>query len=211
MDVRRADFILEKALGLEEAVLDRDGLGFVSRVEELFVPYLCRFGYEEVGADPYTVHFHGANGWLTVAHDRLSYELDIWIRLPAHDERPLGMADLIRVSNPHDADAYRCFAATSASDVAIGVRQLFDDFQAYAPGVLGNDPQFLERLVASRSAHIAAFSQEVSGKRRDEAIRAAISTKDWATVVRLYGDADVPLTKVEEARLRYARKQLQHG
>lgn len=192
-------------------MLDRDDLGFVSTVEDLFVPFLRRFGYEEVGADPYTVHFHGTHGWLTVAHDRLSYELDTWIRVPERDERPFGMADLIRVANPHEADAYRCFAATNAHEVAVGVRRLFDDLHRYAPGALSNDPTFLERLVACRGAHVAAFSEEVARKRRDDAARAAMSTKDWPTVVRLYGDADGTLTKVEAARLRYARKQIQHG
>lgn len=196
----------------QSAGTDREALAFVSETRSAFAAIAAAHDLVEIGSDLYSVAYHGPPGWLTVIHDRLSYELDIAFApsSSAEDGRPFGMADLIRVVDPA-ADRYRCFAATTASGIRTGIERLAHDLGAYGERALAGDPTYLAELETCRRAAIDQFARDRSSARNDVEAAEAVRREDWKTVVALYEPVEDGLNRVESKRLEFARKRLAEG
>lgn len=194
----------------QPGVVDREGLGFVPATQSAFAAVTAAHDLVEIGSDLYSVAYQGLRGSLTVIHDRLSYELDISLAPSTANEiaRPYGMADLIRVVDPAAAEQYRCFAATTASEVSTGVARLAHDLRAYGEPALAADPAYLAQLEECRQRAIAQFARNSSRARDTAAATKAIRQEDWKTVVALYEPLERQLDRVEGKRLELARKRL---
>jgi hypothetical protein len=189
---------------------DREELGFVPETRTAFAAIAAAHDLVEIGSDAYSVAYHGPLGWLTVFHDRLSYELDVALALNAAPEtgRPYGIADLIRVVDPAAADWYRCFSATTASGIRSGLDRLAHDLRVYGEAALSGEPAFLAQLEGCRQRAIDQFARDRSRARHAAEAAKAIRRKDWNAVVALYGPVEDQLDRVAAKRLEIARKRL---
>lgn len=192
------------------AVSDREALGFVQQTRAAFAALAAAHNLAEIASDLYSGAYHGPPGWLTVIHDRLSYELDIALAPSAATEieRPYGMADLIRVVDPAAADQYRCFAATTASGVSTGVDRLAHDLRVYGEPALAGDPVYLAQLEEGRQRAIVGFARKTSRARDTAAAAEAVRQEDWKAIIALYEPVEYELDRVEAKRLELARKRL---
>lgn len=167
---------------------DREGFRFVPETRAAFAAVAAGRDLVEIGNDLYSVAYEGPPGWLTVIHDRLSYELDVALasRTATETGRPYGMADLIRVVDPGAANQYRCFAATTPSEVSTGVARLAHDLRVYGRPALAGDPTYLAQLEECRQRAIIQFARDTSRARHAAVAAEAIRQEDWKTVVALY-------------------------
>jgi hypothetical protein len=190
--------------------IDREALGFVAATREAFAEITGRHGLVEMASDLYSVAYHGPPGWLTVIHDRLSYELDVALAPSgaAEADRPYGMADLVRAVDPPAAEQYRCFAATTPSGIRTGVDRLAQELRVYGEPGLAGDPRFLEQVELSRQRAINEFAGDRSRARDAAAAADAVRRGDWQAVVALYEPVEEHLDRVEAKRLEVARKRL---
>jgi hypothetical protein len=186
-----------------------ESLGFVEAVRDAFGSLATEHDLREVGSDVHTVHYESPPGWLTVAHDAQSYELDVSFR-PAGlrtGEPSFRMADFIRLADSDHAERYRSFAATSRDGVRRGIEQLAGDMRTYAEPALSADRSFLMRLAEAQQDAVAEFGSRLSRRQDSEAAEEAMRRHDWPRIIALYSPRE-DLSRVERKRLELARKRL---
>lgn len=192
---------------------DRARLEFESTARKTFSSITAEHGFDELGADEFTVHYRGPSGWFTVMHDPLSYELDIAFAPVGNDavERPFGMVDFIRVIDSDRANGYRNFAATSLKGVQRGLEQLAVDTRLYAEAALSGKISFLMRVAKAREQAIREFGDSIQHHKDQRLAEDAIRRKDWQRIIELYEPREDRLDNVEKKRLEIARKHVSYG
>jgi hypothetical protein len=157
------------------------------------------------------VGYEGHDVMLALLHDLMSYELDIALWRPSVEDEvrhPFKIADMIRVSDPEKARAYRCFSAASEDSVRRGVTMLASDFRHYGIAALVGDTTFYQKMSAARSEVVRQFGislvDETARKKAEQAWR----RQDFQAVVKSYRSMEDRLSRVEQARLNYAIRRL---
>jgi hypothetical protein len=188
-------------------------LGFVQAARSAFdfvtePPYSLWLTDQDEGR----IGYEGDDIVLAVLHDLQSYELDIALCRPSvADEvrHPYSLVDLMRVTDPVRARAYRQFAATSAASVARGTADLATGFRKYGLEALAGSASFYLEMSAARVEAARQFGIELADKHAREKAERAWRDRDFRTVVTAYGAMDGRLSQVERKRLRYASERLQ--
>lgn len=146
---------------------------------------------------------------LAVLHEWISYELDIALWRPAIELEivsPYKMADLIRVTDPDKARAYRAFSASTALGIRNGITQLLADFRQYGLEALSGDADIFQRISSARTEAVRAYQADAADTTKRIRAEHAWRAKDLSEVVRWYEQIGDRLSAIERARLAYARK-----
>jgi hypothetical protein len=188
-------------------------LGFVAAGRSVFdfvteAPYSLWLVYQDEGR----IGYEGDDVVLAVLHDLVSYELDIALSRPSVEEEvqhPYTLVDLIRVTDPVRARAYRQFAATTAASVQRGAADLASEFRTYGLEALAGSADFYQEMSAARAEAIRQFGIESADQHARKNAERAWQQRDFQAVVIAYRAMDDRLSRVERERLRYASQRLQ--
>lgn len=177
----------------------------------------ARAGFDFVTGPPYSmwlssqdegqVEYEGRDSALVVLHDAMSYELDIAVWRPSLDDEarhPFTIIDMIRVTDPAKASAYRRFAATTEDSVRHGVAQLVSELRQYGLSALSGEAEFYEKMSDARNEAARKFGYDLADKTFRRRAEQAWQQRDYQSVINGYHSIKGDLSRVEAERLRYS-------
>jgi len=182
---------------------ERAELGFDEQASRAFA-FLEGMGFQKISVSPTIARFERGDLAANVFHGRQSYELGFEIE---REGKRYSLSELIRLSDPQEADLYRNYAATTPAAVVTGLMQLKQLVARYAAGPLQGEPPTFLALDRQRRelAEKLALDSEVSAfkPKADEAFRLG----RYGEAAELYDRIRAGLTPVEAKKADLARKR----
>jgi hypothetical protein len=184
----------------------RKRLGFTEAVAEYIAPVLLPYGYACTLSSVYSVDFESQTVCLRVMHDRLSYEMEIYLSLKTGNEREISLGALIESEVGPQPNPGIYFQSSSRSGISSSIRQMAALLARFGRAVLEGEPGAYTSVEVSQSKLGALRTEHfiVDPIRRNA--EDAWRRKDFKVVSELYQSIEAKLSPTEKKRLRYARK-----
>lgn len=186
-------------------------LGFVPAVRAAFdVLLVGEHQFRLVAEGGAGVRYDSDAVTVVIFRDRNSYELDLAAALlgpTPGSERSYSLCDVIRVSDPERAAAYRSFAATTPGAMRRGVARLAEQLRHYGEAALVGSPDFFGKMAKAREATARQSRDDHASRAARTAAAEAWRDGDFAGVVAAYSKATT-FSPVDAKRLRLAEREL---
>jgi hypothetical protein len=174
--------------------------------------FLVTKGFRIVKHDKTLVRFESGQIFVNVYHGRKSYELGLEIGRhgdKAYQEECFSMSEILRVTEPDMAKAYRNYAAKDDARIKQGVRELALLLSRLVDAGLLDDRQLFTRLEKQRTDWKKGFAKKVQMAQMTPTLDLAWRAKDFDSVVRLLEPVQDELNSTQLMKLEYAKKQIE--
>ncbi|MDP9121308.1 MAG: hypothetical protein M3O15_08060 [Acidobacteriota bacterium] len=184
---------------------NRTHLGFIEAVGDCIAPVLSAEGFACTEATPYVVRFESANVFLTVYHDRLSYELEVTLALKVDPSRNYTLRDMLdTVLGPLHEPQY-FFQASDSDRVVSCLKTMSELIRKYCCDALTGKLSFYQRMEEVRQVRAETLTRSIVKAPICKAAQEAWQRHDYAKVRTLYESIEADLAPLERRRLKYAQ------
>lgn len=189
---------------------DRHRLGFAASVQSAFGFLVSKYGLRCLRAESTFVRYQSERVFVNIYHGRASYELGFEVgqlpEYPCQPERPFRLGEIIQLAGAEQETGYTFLQASSEERVRRLVPELADLVQRYAGPALDGDPETFQQLAEVRSERSRQLVREAELGRIRHRAEEAWRAKRYALVAALYESIPNDLTRVERAKLAYAKR-----
>lgn len=191
---------------------DRDKLGFAEAVLDHFGFLTEGYGFSCITREPTYVRYESPTVFVSVYHERASYEVGIEVGLlptPGAPARMASLAELTEYFGVDPSELMRCQYTTFAG-VEKYISQLSEFLRGHGRQVLEGNPTAFECMygIGSRLAEEHRRDMELARARTKAA--SAWRSKDYAEVVKSFEPLREYLSPVELAKLEYSKHRGNH-
>lgn len=188
---------------MERINTQRSSLGFIDAVDSYFKPMVRQFEFSLLEQDPYVIAFGSKNAKLTICHDRLSYEIEVFLR---RDGQTISLHDLLAVRVPKGKEERLFFQASTKPAVQACVQQIARLLEKYGAALLTGSPSEWRYVLERKRKEDARQTKELIQNSIRSAAEDAWQRRDFSKVRELYEKMSDSLTQTEQKRLDYARR-----
>lgn len=191
-------------------MLQREIFNFIEVVRYEF-SYLSSYGFQCVKEEPTFVRYESETTFLNIYHGRSSFEIAAEFGWLKHDSQLYNIYELMRLSDPEEAERYRKrrnYIAIRPETVVTGVKRLSSVIKRYSSPFLNNDSTISAKLAKQQKEIINRFADEILSSQVRPKAEEAFRRKNYAEVVKLYESIESQLSMVERKKLEYCRKRL---
>ena len=181
---------------------DRSRLNFENAVREKF-SFLSNFGFAEVEALPTLMVFRMGEVDVDIYHGRHSYEIGGGI---SGGGVRYAMSEIVRISDPEAAIAYRNPIATSKEAIADGLEELSALMQRYGTAPLQGNSDFFRLLGEQRKYWAEGYAAEVIEEQLRPLAEEAFRKGNYSKAAELYSRIRQRLSPAELKKLEFSRK-----
>ncbi|MDD5126558.1 MAG: hypothetical protein PHR43_00425 [Dehalococcoidales bacterium] len=186
----------------------RTKLNFQRAVQNSFKFLVDKYGFHCLGANLLLVKYESKDIFVKIYHDRLSYEIELYIGLKAKNpDKEIGYT-LVEIMNMAGDETFIDFKARTCTEMADNIKKVSDLIMKYGTKALEGDADFFSQLDAIRKKNSCKTMIEEKEKYITPDVERAWKKRDYKQVAKLYGAYENYLTQGEKLKLEYARKQL---
>ncbi|MGA8636260.1 MAG: hypothetical protein WB805_15620 [Candidatus Dormiibacterota bacterium] len=185
-------------------------LGFPSTVLQAFAFLQGTYGFQVDSVAPTVVRFQSNRLFVNVWHEQRSHELGLSIgrrSRPAESSHPFNVADILYLTEPAKAAAYRDHTALTVESVRAGIEALADELQTYGSEALTGANEVFDKIAGDRTQRVESYALALGDAHVRSGVAEAWARQDFAEAARLLGTITERLSPAELAKLEYAQHQ----
>jgi len=172
--------------------------------------FLSSYGFRQTASSPTSVRFESPRAYVTVFHEKVSYEIDLEIGSLENPAMRFPRSTIMLLFGPEKLKLAesRSYVAQTPDEIARGVSKLASQFAGYVNAGLFDDPKLFEHLRYVSDHRLREYAEEIELSDVRKKLDAAWLGKNYARVVDLLEPVRAKLTPSELGKLDFAKKNI---
>lgn len=171
--------------------------------------FLESVGYRCIEGTLNQLRYEAARTIVTIEWDSHSGELNLYIGLQSRGGGPqdaYSLTDILAMENVDVPERRMPFQIAEESGLDPFIKKLAEDTQTYAQAALTGDRMFFRRLKAFRNTQAQVYMRDMKISQIRDKAEDAWRERHLDKIINLYTSIEKHLSKLERAKLDYARK-----